>query len=253
MVRRAISIAMLAGASAGCASPKQPDVQPLTPTVQIAEPQPSSEDKGLVTTDASREKAEENPFFTPEKALRAALSEPLHFVAQLNGDAFGTMTHVCLWQNSKVLIRSHYCEIFQQQSSEGTKDQDVHIFIHSPRGETIEISAEAHLHKSVYEIKRDNYVAFEIRYVDLSAATPRYRHDRSPKEYEAFIRKINDSLEQEISLPHCNTSSRKIKCENIVNSEALQAASEEFWKEPGKNWYDFLQMLKALYTKQGFR
>lgn len=260
-IRRAVGIAMLAGASTGCTMSKQPDIQPVTPIVHIPETIIPSDTTDNETTKSPNEIPKERSFFTPKKALQAALSKPLRLAGELDGDALGYPLPVYLWENGKILLTT-----YNDSPGPYSTEQQLEMAIHSASGETIEIIVRAPSSQSIYDTDRSKYIDFGVRYKNYSAANPGFNPNLGPREFETLMRTLRQPGDVN-PLTYCNVFySREMKCfcsidDMIADNECkdvkryknLKKSSGDFWKEPTHEWYELMQELKKLHQRYGFR
>lgn len=253
-LRQSIGIILLTTLPA-CSGPtaKQADSQ-VQPIIEVPTTAPSLTKEP--EPDETEEIVVEDNDFTPQRALRAALSEPLKLTAQLDGTDFDAGKRVCLWRNSQVLIRSDYCEKYDRNRSQGTKDQVMHIVIHAADGKTLDFYVKAPWDKSVYNTQRSDYKEFDVAHMDYSLTDPKYQHQTSPENYQNFVKQLN--------APGKGVDNGKAMLESYCGwdmdgqicpskNENMKKSIKEFWEDPGKEWYTFMKTLGQLYDQHGLR
>lgn len=240
VVRRAVSIAMLAGASANCTEQQHIGKQPHTAIAEITTVQTSVQE-----SQAEEETLTEGEYFTPSEAILATLSEPLKFVAQFDGEHFGTSTPVYLWRNSKVLVRFHPCETKDELPNAETKCTSQRVVIHSKQGKTIDIRTEDPFEQLNEGLGRNDYV----KYMELPVT--KYQFDMSPENYENLVRTIR---EQKTGIRSCIMRSSGFTCKNIITTgtSKLEEEIRKFWNKPDKDWRQMLITLMRAYNIKRF-
>jgi hypothetical protein len=239
-VRQAIGIALLASLPTSCSTtPKQVNDQPPNIAVEIpAATPPGPSDTEEVETQNSR--------LTPKKALHLALAEPLQFLKRTEEHDGKFTFHACFWRNSKVLIKTNECV------NSSLRFDQIIVYIHSPNEGSIGLVANTdYPQKEVYEEIRSNYTNFWVLYSKWRAPnTPYAAWASSPEAYEQFYRELDVSKREE----RCRLQTPPMHCSiNFPQSTAFKRRSEAFWKNPGKDWYTFLQIIKKLHNQHGFQ
>lgn len=234
-VRQAISLALLATIPA-CATTQQQQIDKNTPDALVTiEQTPIPKTRKPAT---EKEALPEDMSFTPMNAIRAALSKPMKFVAQIES--------MCLWKNDKVFVRTSYCE----PHTIGTPgERQTWFAIHSQKGETFEYYIEAPPGKSAYETKRSEYDVFGIRYRDLSAfkTTEKPLSEMTAEEYVSFIKIVYSPYIREI-IPFCVATRGKTTCKSITIPQDLKHNMAKFEQKPEEDWYTLLGELKKLHN-----
>jgi hypothetical protein len=252
--RQAIGIALLASLPTACTPQKQantPSSHSATVDIQSAMP----------VNIESIEPPQEDIYFTPNKALQLALSEPLEFKGRKLTDSwrgYGYYEHY--WQNSKVMVITGITEKLPQAEVYEIKDQSIRVSIISPEGEIIVIKANTAIpSKTIYNASKRAYgTSFEIRYQDLGAVEPKYTGGLSIEAYLEFQEHLQKNVFNQLTYPNCSVAHSSLlksylECSYFPKNHPLGHTLEDFWRNPDKEWFDFLGEIKKLHREHGFR
>ncbi len=263
-VRQAVGIVILASLQAGCsATPKQVNTQSPVATVEMPTTDPVSMEPV--------ETLQEDKGFTPKKALKLAMVEPLEFIEKkLIRIWRGYGYYECYWKNSEALVITGFSKNLPGYSAYQPKNKFVRVTIVSPDGKSITIKADNTYttDKTIYEETDRRYYgsSFLVSYVDWGTAEPRYTGGLSYDAYSDFLEElVEEAKEQTRKLefkepphPTCSIQSKPperepLECHNFPEDSPLGYAIEDFWRKPGEEWFTFLRTLEKLYTKHDLR
>jgi hypothetical protein len=177
-----------------------------------------------------------NPLYTPQEAVKDALSSPLRFKDSYIPNFSESGLRSAIFQNDKVLVSVDYCVPGPIQAAS--------IRIHSrdqSRG-NVKIYAETTPGTDVSKAKRSTY--FDVTW--SNGARPNgegFMYDGDGASYKAYVeveaRKMNGCVSGKTSPVFCMPGFEDQKTE-------WGKAGHAFWVNPGSNWYRLLRNLRKL-------